>query len=299
MNQGQLDALIAALQGGGGGRRKVSPYSDATASTWMTWKAAFIQTALVNNWNDLRQRREASASMEGTAGKLTRDINPNPDVADGAPAFTINDLFALYENQFMPPQESDLAVSAFESATQDADETPILWAARVKELYLRAYPGAGVNDRNLINRFTLGLSDREVATYVHEHRPATYEAASQAAQTKTASKQFLYSQWRGGGGGTKGGRGGSGRNSLQSVEGRNEGRGRIRCYFCGRNGHAQRNCDKYKKSQGIARTEVRNNNGNNNNNNRNKKKGEPTVAVTHIDAGKTDEAASDDHQLNL
>lgn len=248
LNQAQIQIMIRALNAArGGGARKVSTYTEATPGTWLVWRKHFRTVATINNWADLRQRREAAASMDGQAGKLVRDIEIEPILPAGAPAFTIDNLLTAYENQFMPPQESDLAISAFESATQMADETPILWAARCKELYVRAYPAGGPNDRALINRFNLGLADRDVATYVHEQRPLTFDAASTAAQQKTASKQFLTAQWRGGGRGQN--RGGVG--GINGIDNRWS-EGGPRCWFCQKKGHGQKNCTSYRTAAQAA-----------------------------------------------
>ena len=181
--------------------------------------------------------------MMGEAGRLVRDIEVAPVLADGNPdpAFTIEQLLNRYEEQFMPPAQSDLSISTFEAATQEAKETPIMWAARIKELFQRAYPdGNIVNDRQLINRFTCGLRVQEVAAYVHEQRPATFEAASQAAQTKTASRQFLHSQWTGRRGTYQPG---GGVNAIGQ-------RGDDACRYCKDKGHWERECPKKKRGSG-------------------------------------------------
>lgn len=142
--------------------------------------------------------------------------------------------------------ESDLAIAAFESAVQDAKETPILWGARAKELYTRAYPLQNVNDRVCINRFVVGLKDKEVAMYVHEQRPQTFEEANTQAQAKTASKQFLQSQWQGRGA-DHGGRGAHISN-IDGKKGNNAGNRTFGCWFCGDPAHMRKDCPDYKKT---------------------------------------------------
>ena len=248
LNQAQVQALVGAITTAMGGRggRKVSSYTEATPSSWLVWKKHFRTVAEINEWGDLRQRREAAAAMEGQAGRLVRDIEVNP----AAGGRNIDQLLTLYENQFMPASESDLAIAAFEAASQSPEETPILWAARCRELFQRAYPAGGLDDRALINRFTVGLADREVALYVHEDAPATYNAASEAAQRKTASKQFIQAQWKNTGVGRKGFHsiGIEGSNGGQEVA-KKRNNPNIVCHFCKGRGHIQRNCPEYKQSQ--------------------------------------------------
>ena len=249
LNQGQIEAIVAAVAAAGrgrGGGKKVSLYSEATPASWLVWKKHFQVVATINEWNDERQRRELAASMEGQAGRLVRGI-----AVDQVPAVNINQLLQQFEEKFMPAVESDLAVATFESAQQLADETPIVWSARCSELYLRAYPNGDPNSRILINRFTVGLIDREIASFVHEQRPQTYANATTAAQTKTASKMFIQAQWKGGGGRAKGGLNAIGDGITAVAKKKKVTNGR--CFFCGEKGHLRRDCEEYQKSEAAAK----------------------------------------------
>ena len=231
--------------------KKLPPFSSATGSEWLVWRKTFNMVRRINDWDDLRARREAATAMEGEAGRVCRDVDPEPQ---NNPGFTINDLLGVYENKFLPPMESDLAVSTFDAASQGPKETPILWGARVKELYLRAYPNNEVDNRICINRFVCGLKDRDVAMYVHEQRPQTFEAASQHALSKTASKQFMQSQWTGRGGG-RGDRdiGSIGEmgavrnrdNRNQKRNGQGNNNRNMACWFCGDRRHVRKDCEAY------------------------------------------------------
>ncbi len=207
LQEDQLARLLAAVRGGGG--KKVSPFSTARPSDWLSFKRHFINVGGINHWNDPRCRRELAASMEGEAARLTRDLDVmSPDYGDW------EDLLAAFEAKFVPPVESDLAASAFETAVQEEHETPTLWAARLTELFMHAYPAdadnialEAVNARIKIHRFTAGLRDPDVARYVHEQRALEFDDAVAAAQARTASNQFMMAQW----GGARGGRRGGGR----------------------------------------------------------------------------------------
>ena len=236
MDGEQLQAIVQAIQAiqVGGGGKKVSPFSSAIPADWLVWRRHFRTVAQINNWDDVRQRREAAAAMEGEAGRLCKNIEYEP--ADDA-AFNIGALLDLYEAQFMPPTESDLAVANFDSAKQKSEDSIIKWASRLQALYERAYPGQGIDHQIAIKRFILGLRDPEVATYVHEHRPATFQEAKELAGNKTASKQFLYNHFPG----RKGGLHAMGAGQKDKDDD-------ITCFFCGGN-HRQVDCPLYQAAR--------------------------------------------------
>lgn len=236
--------LLQAIQnmgaGPGRGTRKVNSFSSGKPSDWLVWKRQLRTVIAINGWGDLRSRQEAQASLTGEAGRLVRDIDHDPAVADGAPAFTLDRLLEQYEAKFMPRAESDLAIAAFDVAVQEPQESPILWSTRITELFERAYPNVVADaSRVLINRFICGLRDQPVAQYVHEQHPATMVQAGEFAQRKTASRLFLSSNWSGSGGGRgRAGQGGQGHGvGALGVDG-------IACYKCGDPTHYKRDCPK-------------------------------------------------------
>lgn len=241
-----LNDLVAALQAanvGGGGTKKVNTFTSAKPNDWIIWKRHLRTCAEINGWNDLRTRREAQAAIMGEAGRLVQDINCNPPPVPGQPPFNLDALLAQYEAKFMPAVESDLAISAFEVSTQEAQESPIIWASRVRELFQRAYPGVPVwQNRILINRFICGLRDQSVAGYVHEQRPQTFDEANEMAQRKTASRLFLASNWHGASG--------RGRGGIQGVGNGAGNNANLACYECGEP-HFRRNCPKIKGKEGA------------------------------------------------
>ncbi len=246
MNADQLAQIVEAIQGlqveaaAAGGNKKVSAFSSAIPTEWLVWKKHFQTVAQINGWNDLRQRREAIAAMEGKAGSLTKDIVAEPA---GEEDFNINNLLTNMEARFLPLQETDLAVSQFETARQDHEETVVQWATRCRSLYERAYPDNNIKDRIFIRKFILGLADKDIVMRVHEQNPQTYQAASEQAQQMMASKQLVaasFANRRNDGG-------------MHAIQG---GKPHLKCFFC--NGdHVQRDCSHYLEAQKKAKGELK------------------------------------------
>ncbi len=103
--------------------------------------------------------------------------------------------------------------------------------------------GNNINDRIPIRKFVLGLADKDIVMRVHEQNPQTYQAASEQAQQKTASKQLVaasFANRRNDGG-------------MHAIHG---GKPDLKCFFC--NGdHVQKDCDLYLEAQKKAKGEAR------------------------------------------
>lgn len=210
--------------------------------------------AAINEWDEDRQKRELASSMEGLAARMVADIVVmEPPLPAGAAAAAVaaraarelartpDAILDLYEAKFLPAAESELAVAAFEVASQSSDESVLQWHSRLRELHGRAYPGEAVDNRALINRFTLGLRDTQIREWTWDRRPQTYAAALLHANNKTASKAILS------GAAAKAAKGGE-INAISRPKGRGRdasgggGKGPGNCFFCEKPGHFEKEC---------------------------------------------------------
>ena len=262
MQQDQLAQILQAIPhgGGGGGTRKLHTLSSTSGSDWITWRSHFDTVMAINAWGDLRQRRELKAAMEGDAAKLVYDI-----AVDGI-NMNIANILDLYQGRFLPAAAGRAAMVEFHAAQQRPDETPTQFHGRCREMFLRAYPGQAVeNSPQLIQTFALGLIDTDVSRFVLDHGPQTFNAASNLAQTKTATESALALRHKGMGRSMHAINHMSG--EIPNPDGayamRNRGFGSKTCYFCGKSGHLQQECDGYKKAQEYWK---RTNGGNSQNN---------------------------------
>jgi hypothetical protein len=172
--------------------KKLSLYSSGDGTEWLTWRRNFEQVRLLNGWNDLQSRRQASSSMEGIAARAVQAFPPVPLNQDPNNPFTIDMLLAQYEAVFLPAAESSLSRAAFHTARQAEKETVLLWHSRLRELFTRAYPGVETEPSLLLKQqFTLNLADKTVRVATFDHLPANYAEALEFAHNKAASNAIM------------------------------------------------------------------------------------------------------------
>lgn len=181
-------------------KTKVEKFASADGVEWMTWRSNFEITCDINGWaiagvaadailrNQTRRKREIAAAMQGAAKRAVADIEWRPD------AVTSAQLLTLYEERFLPAAQGDLAYVSFGSAAQRETETALEWHSRLRDLFGRAYPlrrADAEHDRDLIQRFVLGMKDQKVREAIYDRRPATYSAALVEAHNKVAALAIL------------------------------------------------------------------------------------------------------------
>lgn len=204
--QVRIERLEAALRGegvpanggggpavrGGGGQEDGPPppprgnprmtglhFEAKETDDWISFRQAFLNAALFNNYT-LRQAKLAlKGAMRGAAFLSVQDIELMDDQE------TLEQVLDAYEAKFMPPAASDMARSRFETAMQGAKETILQWHGRLRMLSVRAY-GGGNNEAQLIRAFAKGLRVRDVRKHVLRFQPDTYDAALNLAQTEQA-----------------------------------------------------------------------------------------------------------------
>lgn len=234
MDAAQLQQLLGAVRGGGG--KKLQSLSSTNGADWQTWKTHYRTVGAINNWNDLRRRRELKAAMLDEAARLTQDIDVEPP---GPVLYTYENALTAYEERFLPAAAGRVARCEFHQAQQRPDETVAQFHGRLRESYSRAYP----NDVNpntstlLIQTYALGLADALVAQYVLDQDPQTYADASNAAQMKSATETAMRNRP---GAGKSGGV-----NNLAGTAGgvnAQANRGDIECWNCGKRGHIRAEC---------------------------------------------------------
>jgi hypothetical protein len=131
MNDAQLQQLIGVIRQGGGGGHKTSKFSSAEGTEWRIWRRNFVQTLLINGWNNKRCQREAAAALESTAAEFTSDI---PGFVAGR---DIQVLLNLYETRFLPAAGGAASCCAISEGCSDGRGADRRLARKVAQ-HLRA-----------------------------------------------------------------------------------------------------------------------------------------------------------------
>lgn len=247
MTNAQLQELITALPTPPG--QKVSKFSSLDGAEWRVWRRNFEIVAVINGWNNLRQRQQARVAMEGDASEAVSDID------HAAANLTCAQLLDLYQARFLPATETALARVRFKRAASTSSETPLEWSTRVRALFKAAYPdGNAQTNQDLIDQFNIGLRDRVVCTHVVSLNPVTLAEALAAAQSRTAAEEFVL----------------AGRTALQDDAGANttninavhnsnqddgDSSNQMKCWFCNNTAHLRRECRLYQKAMDMIKDE--------------------------------------------
>lgn len=187
MNEEQFDRFLARMPAAPnpGGNSRLQKLESTAPQDWRVFRNHFLTVARINNWPELRQRRELQAAMTGEAALLTGDI-------DVEVAANIDAALATYDLRFIPPVAGQVARGEFHSASQRPDELVTQFHGRLRNLYLRAYPNVAVEEsQQAISQFTMGLIDETTALFVVQRAPETFTAALNLAQVEGASRMTM------------------------------------------------------------------------------------------------------------
>ena len=236
LGAGQFQQLMAAAAAGAaaGRGKRLTVFSSTDATEWTAWKETFQKTVLLNNWQDDMARNQLAAALEGSARRIVSDIPTDQ------PGLTCAQLLQAYDRRFLPEAQTRFAVITFENAKQEETETELEWHTRLRELFVRAYPGDNMETSAiLINHFIRHLKNPRILDHCYMVNPATYNAALTEATNKAAANAMINYM----GGGKMTGTGGA--FNLNAINRTLEG-----CWTCGSDDHFQRTCPKRKQLSG-------------------------------------------------
>ena len=239
MNEDQFQQLLNTVGPRPASEKKLPAFSSANPTDWLSWRQTFLNIAELKQWNAAMRRSQIIAAMEGLACRQVASI----DTA----AMNWQEVLIAYGNRFLPPAAGKLAREEFSSAQQTTGESITAWHTRITELFQRAYPANDVEtDPMLIERFVLGLANKEVLSRTFDTETATMTVALQVATTKQANVKRVETAIRNSGGAVR-----SHRNFLMTLDPEettskgdedtvaatgND------CFHCGRTGHFRSEC---------------------------------------------------------
>ena len=219
MNDGQLGQLAQLMRGGA---TKLRRMTEATPSAWLEHKRHFGQIVVLQDWADLRQRRELLASIQEKAGNAVMDLT----VANHA---NIDLLLAAIEARFLPAAAGITARSNYQNSRQLPTESTREWHTRVRELFFLAYPDQDPNAQaHCLNTFVNGLVNANVRFAAASQDIANFGAALPVAERAETASRDVTSMGKMGGGISAVTTG----VSVLSLGSQNRPPGPLACYFC-------------------------------------------------------------------
>ena len=152
---------------------------------WSTFRRNFEVTHSVNQWTDIRGRMELCAAMTGEAARVTHHLKP-------AEMDSLEAMLAKYEDIFVPPSASQAAKTAFHAGRQGRSESILQFHSRLRDLFLRAYPGVDAESSEILRRqFMTNVSDSRVMDWINMMEPETYHNALNIGQRRAAGLMLL------------------------------------------------------------------------------------------------------------
>ena len=187
LNNEQFQGLITALRRPNKEKVRLGEFSSTSASEWRYFKARILEAKTLNGWTDQEAKQHLKIALTGEAAGYTQDIligdDPTGDDVDEPKTFRrYIDEVGL---RFISHASSRLAVSEYRKRQQKATETITHFHGNLRELFDVAEPTKDpATDTDLIRHFSEGLIDEQVANYVLENDPKTYQEALTLAQHK-------------------------------------------------------------------------------------------------------------------
>ena len=169
--------------------RRPDPFTTGEGHEWILWRENYEAIVILNQWNnDQHLERSKNECLVSITGEAKRRIQ---GIASAGAGETLAQFLDRIQLRYLPPAASQFAKSEYDACVQLPDEEIITYHSRLRVVYVRAHPalaGALEQSTMLIRKFTLGLANTAIKTYVLDHNPQTFAAALEHAQNKAATE---------------------------------------------------------------------------------------------------------------
>jgi hypothetical protein len=220
--------------GGPGVRDIHEKFGNTDKEDWLLFRKSFTYAIILKNYSDSQAKIALYLAMTGAA-KLAVDKEDHTDKRD------VNDMLDMYEEKFMHPASSALAINKFEQARQQPRESLLQFHGRVNQLYARAHPTLSGIEIHPIRVFIAGMAKQQIQAACYRKGPKTYQEALEVAQQEQSVIDQMNPL-------AADGRGGyvnvTRRDGINALDDDSIGamRGEGRCFTCNKRGHLAKDC---------------------------------------------------------
>lgn len=200
---------------------------------YVSFRDKFATAVELNAYTDAQAKLGLKLCMKDSAARAVAVIDHRDDNN------TVDDVLKQYDALFLNPAASELAVTKFEQAVQQAKEDVLQFHSRVGALFLRAHPHLQHEPAIAIRVFSNGLRKIKIKEAVMRASPKTYSEALTAAQIEQSVYERVYPAAVDGAFGYDGP---SSKNSSDTRDTVNEVTASTECYGCGKRGHIKAYC---------------------------------------------------------
>ena len=165
---------------------RLPPFTGSSSDSWKVWHALFTTIANLNKWNEVTCLSELMQRLQGTAAEFVFDEIP-PEILSNYAS-----LVSELDSRFKSVETNRTLKVQFGKRTQKYDETVEEYAAELKRLYDKAYPGRNPEMRRqlLLQQFLNGIRDKSAKFAVEYYKePNSIEDAIHHVVTYLEAQQ--------------------------------------------------------------------------------------------------------------
>lgn len=160
---------------GSGPKDITEKFGNTDKEDWQLFRKSFSYAVILKNYTDPQAKFALYLAMQGAA-KLAVDKEDPTDLRD------INQMLDRYEEKFMHPAASALAINKFEQAKQQPREELLQFHGRVMQLYSRAHPSLINIEIHPTRVFIAGLAKPQIQAACYRRGPKTFQEVLEVAQ---------------------------------------------------------------------------------------------------------------------
>jgi hypothetical protein len=122
------------------GQASLPTFSDCSADGWFPFRRAYTVCCQINNWDDLRSRRQLLLALKDGALAKIANLQPTPDPLPAN--WNLDAFLNQIEGKFVHQVDTFRARAEYTQARQLKEEDVGTWHTRVLQLHTHVWHGA-------------------------------------------------------------------------------------------------------------------------------------------------------------